>query len=121
MLQARRLIQLVRINPLHEFLKRLFRPPVAVMNRVLDKLAVFPDQAKIDAPCVDADHIEASRKRRLADALLDIVKQAQRIPEKRPVQRNRIIGEAVEFFHCNFSIRILGDHCTAAGSAEIEC
>ena len=70
---------------------------VTVMHRITNQMTLFIQQAKIDAPGVDAD---ACRIERLAffDADLDVAPQPQKIPVQCAVDGDGGVGESVEFF-----------------------
>ena len=78
---------------------------VAVVARVFEQGSVGAEQGAVHAPGIDAD--AAERQLSLAgghaDAVLDLVPEAQRIPVKSAQDAHGNIGKAVQFFDRQFA------------------
>jgi len=80
-------------HALEDPFRHAIRAAVAVVHRVGQQVPVTVEQREVDAPRIDAERGRAVRRR--ADALGDLVPQAQHVPIDRPVDRHRGVGETM--------------------------
>ena len=90
------------------------------MDGVLQQISLFIQQAKVDAPGVNANGGKIPQRLCLCNALLNLMEQPQNIPIEGSAHHDGVIVKAVYLRQLNPASVKIRQHRPAAGSAKIE-